>query len=102
MSMEKISYSELRDAMFKFNDENPDGKSKLHGVVVFTEDSFKKPYTEEQRSYRVSNENKGFQHGKISNSVFANCLDGTDNGVRLDWYMYGDDAWKVDYCYLEN
>lgn len=98
--MEKISYAEFRNAMFKFNEEHPDGKSTLHGVIVFTKDSFNKPYTETERSYRVSNDNKGFQHGKISNSIWADCLDGKDLGVRLDWYMY-DAGWKVDYCYLE-
>lgn len=100
--MKKITYAELRDIMFKFNEEHPDGSKKLYGVIVFTGDSFSKPFTETERSYRVSNDNKGYQHGKISNSVFANCLDGKDLGVRLDWYMYDEEnPWKVDYCYIE-
>lgn len=97
--MEKISYAEFRDAMFKFNDEHY-GKSEQFGVIVFTEDSFSKPYTEKERSYRVSNDNKAYRHNCISNSIYANCLDGKDNGVRLDWYM--GDGWKVEYCYMEN
>ena len=97
--MKKISYAEFRDAMFKFNEEHPDGKSSLGGVIVFTKDSFNKPYTETERSYRTDNSQKAFNHGMISNSIFGNCLDGKDLGVRLDWYMY--DGWKVDYCYLE-
>lgn len=97
--MKKISYAEFREAMFKFNEEHPDEKSTLYGVIVFTEDSFNKPYTETERSYRTWSSNKGFQHGKISNSIFGDCLDGVDLGVRLDIYMY--DGWKVDYCYLE-
>lgn len=101
--MEKITFAELRDRMFKFNEEHPDGKSTLYGVIVFTEDSFNRPYTETERTYKTTNDQKGFQHGKISNSIFAHCLDGKDYGVRLDWYMRDlngeKDGWKVEYCY---
>ena len=100
--MKKISYNELRDAMFKFNAENPDKQfdAVLKGVVVFTEDSFTAPYTEIERSYRVDNSQKAFRSNTISNSIWSDCLDGKDLGVRIDLYMY--DGWKVDYCYLEN
>ena len=100
--MQKMSYAEFRDAMFKFNKEHPEapyGKATLYGVIVFTEDSFGRPYTETERSYRTDNAQKGFNHGMISNSILADCLDGKDLGVRIDLYMY--DGWKVDYCYLE-
>lgn len=101
--MEKISYGEFHDAMVRFNEEHKDGgKSKLYGVIVFAEDSFDKPYTEEERSYRTSSDNKAFYPHMFSNSIYANCLDGKDLGVRLDWYMYDEEEpWKVDYCYLE-
>ena len=99
--MEKMTYTEFRETMFKFNEEYPDRSKTLYGVIVFTEDSFSAPYTETERSYRVSNENKGYQHGKISNSVVGNCLDGKDLGVRLDLYMYDENPWKVEYCYIE-
>lgn len=99
--MKKITFAELRDAMFKFNEENPNEKfnRKLFGIVVFTEDSFIAPYTETERSYRVDNSQKAFRSNTISNSIWADCLDGKDLGVRIDLYM--DDGWKVDYCYLE-
>ena len=96
--MVKMTYDELRETMFRFNEEFPN--STLYGVIVFTEDSFSKPFTETERSYKVSNNNKGFQHGKISNSIYGNCLDGQDLNVRLDWYMYDEKPWKIDYCYL--
>ena len=104
--MNKITYSELRDKMFEHNRKH-DIKSKgvsnkpvLKAVVVFTQDSFSKIYPLESRSYLVTNENKGFIDGMISNSVFGDALDGTDDGVRLDWYMYDENPWKVDYCYI--
>lgn len=95
--MEKISYAEFREAMFKFNEEHTNSEEKLYGVIVFTEDSFDKPYTERERSYKISNEQNAFKHGKISNAIWADCLDGKDLDVRLDYYMGN---WKIDYCYL--
>ena len=100
--MNKMTWTQAVKAMRDFNKENnitskgigPD----LDIVVVFTEDSFNKPYTEKERSYVFSNHNKAFIPDMCSNSIFGNCLDGTDQGVRLDWYIH--DTWKVDYCYL--
>ena len=102
--MEKITYSKMCEILRNHNLETDIrvkgvDKNPLYGVVVFTEDTFSVPYTLEERSYRVSSDNKAFIYGMISNSVFANCLDGKDNGVRLDCYI-GD--WKVDYCYMED
>ena len=70
----------------------------LKGVIVFTEDSFDTPYTVEERSYQVDNENsKYFDVEKLGNSLYGDCLDGKDLGVRLDNYL---DDWDVDYCYF--
>ena len=100
--MEKITWNELCKTMWKFNEEHgyrtKGNKERLEAVVVFTEDSFTKPYTVEERSYQLTSDNKAFLPDQLSNSIFGNCLDGNDLGVRLDWYMHTD--WKVDYCYL--
>ena len=102
--MKKLTYAEFESAMIRFNSEHEinsqAGKERLEGVIVFTQDSFTKPYTEVQRSYQTNNLQKAFIPSMISSSLFADCLDGTDNGVRLDWYMKGEGAWKVEYCYL--
>lgn len=102
--MKKVTWSQMRDRMWKFNEEhNITAKGSkpdtLVAVVVLTEDSFNKPYTEVERSYRFSNHNKAFIADQISNSIFADCLDGNDSGVRLDWYIPTE--WKVEYCYFE-
>lgn len=104
--MKKMTWAETVKAMRDFNETNnitnkgigPD----LKAVVVFTQDSFTKPYSEKERSYEFNNHNKAFISGMISNSIFADCLDGQDIGVRLDWYMAGDDEhkWVPEYCYL--
>ena len=100
--MNKISYGELCEKMREFNkvhNNTSKGNNKvLKGVIVFTQDSFDKTYTEVERSYEVTSDNKAFLPNMISNSIFGNCLDGIDNGVRLDLYIY--DGWKIDYCYI--
>lgn len=91
--MEKITIEQLGEAMRNANREN----RTQYAVIVYTTDSFNKPFTERERSYQVNNDNRRWQSGKISNSVFGSCLDGTDYNVRLDWYI---GKWKIDYCYL--
>ena len=103
MNRTKLTWNEVCNIMRKHN--NLTGiKSKggdtapLYAVVVFTEDTFNEPYTETQRSYCFSSSNKAFLPNMNSNSIFGDCLDGTDNGIRLAQYIYI--GWKVDYCYL--
>lgn len=66
-------------------------------VIVFSQDSFTRPYSQHQRSYAVKSDNKYFNPDMIGKSLYGNCLDGTDNGVRLDWYL---GTWKVEFCYI--
>ena len=35
----------------------------------------------------------------MSNSLFGYCLDESDMGVRLDYYM-AEGGWKVEDCYM--
>lgn len=101
VDMNHLTYGEFHTLMYQHNcengirvkgvDENP-----LIGVIVFSQSNWDKEYSLESRSYRVSSDNKAFIPGQIGNSIFADALDGTDDGVRLDWYH-----WDVDYCYME-
>lgn len=95
--MKKITMSELEHIMWNYNEANcNDPDEPLYGVIVYSSDNWDKPYTEEERSYRVSSRNNAFEYGKISNSIYGDCLDGKDLGVRLDLYN-----WDTDYCYME-
>ena len=96
--MEKITFAKLEEIMRTFNHRFPEKSEESHitGVIVYKASNWKEPYTEQQRSYRVSNNSRCWQEGKIANSLFGNCLDGKDLGVRLDWYK-----WAVDYCYMD-
>ena len=106
--MKKITYSELVSNFIKFNKDNnitsKGNEKKIKGVIVFTEDSWDKLYTLEERSYEVTSDNKAFILGMLGYSIYGNSLDGGDLGVRLEQYMAaekgGPDGWKVDYCYM--
>ena len=84
-----------------FTKATENGLEPVKGYIVFTEDSFNKPYSEEARTYEVSSGCKRFNPKMIGTSIFGSCIDGTDNGVRLDWYMWEDNnPWKVEKCYV--
>lgn len=69
----------------------------ITAVIVYASENWEKPYTETQRSYRVTNSSgKAFFDGMIGNSICGDCLDGVDLGVRLDCYN-----WKIEKCYFE-
>ena len=96
-----VTYSEMCKA---FRKAEEDGRH-MEGYVVFREDSFNKPYSEESRTYVISSNNKAFQAGMGGYSIFAHCLDGTDPCVRLDYHMAvekgGENGWKIERCYLK-
>lgn len=96
-----MTYKELKEMFRKHNKES---KVPIVGYIVFTEDSFDKPYTREERTYLVSSNNKAYLEGMAGYSVFGDCLDGKDLNVRLDWVMKsergGRNGWVVEDCYL--
>lgn len=104
--MKKITWSEFDNIMWQHNKEagitvKGTDPHPITGVVVFKQGPwFNREYSEHSRSYRVSSSNKWFLPN-IGRSIFADCLDGTDSDVRLDYYMKecGGD-WEVDYCYM--
>ncbi|MGI6072746.1 MAG: DUF3846 domain-containing protein [Lachnospiraceae bacterium] len=99
----EMTYGELTDA---FEAAERDGTGRhMTGYIVFTKDSFDKPYPEEARTYVVSSNNKAFQPNMGGYSIYASCLDGSDPMVRLEAYMAaehgGKDGWKVERCYTK-
>lgn len=100
--MEKMTFVQV-SAMFQaHNAERNVGQfedeKSLKAVVVFKQGPwFNAEYTEEQRSYIFSSDNKYFISGMGGSSIYADCMDGTDRGVRLDWYL---GKWEIDYCYI--
>lgn len=92
--MKKITFRELSNKPSKWQE----------AVIVFTEDSFSKPFTEEERSYAISSDDKYFDPRMGGSSLYGDCLDGKDDCVRLDIYMKRlpeeGRRWKPEYCYI--
>lgn len=94
----ELTYSELAD---RFRNAESEGKKHLTGYIIFSQESFNKPYDEKSRTYAVSSDNKAFKAGLGGYSIYGSCLDGSDPCVRLDGYMRGENAWKIEKCYLK-
>ena len=100
---QNISFDELRNIFYDHNSENGikgqfEDKAPLYGNVVISQDSFNKPYSEEERTYVFRSDNKAFLSDMIGNSIISDSKDGSDKGVRLDWYLW--DGWKIERCYI--
>lgn len=93
-----LSYREMSDVFHHVNDKH---KEPVCGYIVFSPDSFDKAYSEQSRTYVVSSNNKAFISGSGGYSIYGSCLDGTDQCVRLEGYMRGENAWKIDRCYMK-
>ena len=97
----ELSYGEL---VSQFRESERDGKH-ISGYIVFTEDSFDKPYPIEARTYAVSSNNKAFQPNMGGYSIYGSSLDGADMCVRLENYMEaergGNDGWRIEKCYTK-
>lgn len=97
-----MTYSELKSTFRELKRTSP--KEDLTAHIIFTEDSFARPYSLLSRTYSVSSDNKTFWPSMGGYSIFAWCLDPTsDQGVRLDWYMAEEgikNGWKVENCYI--
>lgn len=80
-------------------------RKHLTGYIVFTEDSFTQPYSEEARTYCISSNNKAFIPNMGGYSIYGSSLDGTDSMVRLERYMAdeigGKDGWHIEKCYMK-
>ena len=99
----EMSYGELTS---RFREAERNGGEHLTGYIVFTEDSFTKPYPEAERTYAVSSNNKAFQPNMGGYSIYASALDGSDPMIRLEGYMQsekgGKDGWKIERCYMNS
>lgn len=92
-AIEKRDAREIWDAM---NECHITGKHRM-AVIVFKQSNFKDEYSVESRSYRSYSDQWGWDYDKMGNCRLGDCLDGTETGVRLDWYN-----WDIEYWYWEN
>ena len=83
---------------------NTPNATPLKGFIVFSAENWPKTYSEKSRTYEVHSDNKAFRPNASSCSLFGSSLDGTDQGVRLDWYMadFGiPGGWAVERCIIK-
>lgn len=98
------SLSELIEKFRTYNEESgidygfqPEGIPVLSAIIVYKQSNFNKEYSERSRSYRVTSQSgKMFFPGMLGNSIYGDCLDGSDPGVRLDCYR-----WDIERIYFE-
>lgn len=74
-------------------------KENVEAIIIFKQGPwFKQKYPEISRSYKTNSSwGKWFKSGMIGKSLIGDCLDGTDQGVRLDWYI---GEWEVERCHI--
>lgn len=94
----ELSYREMSDIFHRVNAEH---KDPVCGYIVFSPESFNKFYPEQSRTYVVSSKNKAYISGMGGYSIYGSCLDGTDRCIRLEGYLQGEKAWKIDRCYMK-
>ena len=98
----EMSYEQMKE---RFRQIEQVGEQHLTGYLVFSQESFQEPYSEQSRNYKISSTNKAFTSKTGAKSIFGSCLDGTDPCLRLDRYMAdeegGEDGWKIERCYVK-
>lgn len=98
----EMTYGEMT-RMFRAVEDTHGGH--VEGAIVFAQQSFTEPYSEESRTYLLSSNNKAFQSGMGGYSIYGSCKDGTDPCVRLERYMSvekgGKDGWMIERCYMK-
>jgi len=96
-----MEYKKIKRTFQELKRKTPEEDLTAH--IVFTEDSFDKKYPLLSRTYSLSSDNKAFWPNMGGYSIFGYCLDGTDQGLRLDWYIAEEGrggTWKIQDCYI--
>lgn len=102
--MEQMNWYEAKEYLCNYNKKHgytsKGNEKKCTMVAVISVDSFDKEYSLEERSYVFTSDNKAFLPNMGGYSIFSNSMDGSDNGVRLEYYVEDSKTWKVEYCYI--
>ena len=100
-----MEYRELCEIFRTYERSKP--THHLTAYITFSPESFASDtnYSERERTYIISSDNKAFQPDKGGYSVFGSCLDGkSDPCLRLDRYMAeehgGKNGWIIEDCCL--
>lgn len=86
----KVDRVEFNHVMVEAHSEN----KKVYGVITYDKSNWDEEYSEDSRSYEVCSSSKHFGN-YISNELTGCSLDGTDMGVRLDYYKWKPEAYYI-------
>lgn len=101
--MQKMTWREMTKLFRDYNKTKPPVVPVV-GYIIFAPESYRREYSLEPRTYMVCSDCNWFNN-RISCSLYGDCLDGTDRGVRLDCYMqdFGNKGgWIVADCYVDD
>ena len=110
--MQRYTWEEAKKYMVDFNRKHgfrhgntpTKGDPECQIVAVMKNKGFNRnDYTEQERSYVFTNNNKAFLDGMIGASIWSyNLVNPEDNSdtPRLDDYIDYEHIWEVDYCYI--
>lgn len=62
-------------------------------IIVYDQSNFVYPYPQESRSYASHSDQWGWNNALAGRCRIGDCLDGTDQGVRLDHYNWVVEGW---------
>lgn len=95
-----MKYKELEQIFIEHEAAGP--KYHLDGYIAFSSlGSFEAPgYTQLDRTYVVSSDNKAYKPNRLGYSIFGSCLNGHDPHVRLEQYMSLPNGWVPGECCL--
>lgn len=102
-NFKKSSWKAISDFAYDYFQQHPEigqFNDAPEVIVTITKDSFKEEYSELTRSYRFILSQKYFLPGMGGNSIFAHCLDGSEMGIRLDYYLFN--SWKIENVYMQS
>jgi len=89
-----MKFSEMCDKMREYYSQGKTACAK----IVFSNDTpawDRHDYSESERTYTFSNQEKYFRPDCIGNSLYAHCEGEVFGLVRLDWYI---DNWVIESC----
>lgn len=97
-----MTYQELKKHFRHYEDTRP--ASHLTAYITFSSfgSAETRTFSNRGRTYAVSSSCKAYLPNMGGYSIFGTALDGSDHGVRLDYYMQdergGKDGWEVEDC----
>lgn len=91
--MDRQKFLKSADTLFaEMNACNESGKHRA-AIIIFSQSNWDSFHSELSRSYTSGSNQSGWDAERMGRCRIGSCLDGLDEGVRLDWYNWEVEAW---------